>query len=44
VATGRVLKSGKSLTVCNGDVVAYEGEKPTLIATILTTMFMLQPR
>lgn len=44
VATGRVLKSGKSLTVCNGEVVAFEGEKTTLIATILTTMFVLQPR
>lgn len=38
LARGRVTKAGRTLTVCNGDVVAVSGGKETLVATMLVTM------
>lgn len=41
IATGRVLRPGRTLTLCNGEVNAEEGEKRTLIAAIQTTMMRI---
>jgi len=38
VAHGRVIRAGRSLTVCAGDVVAINDEKETVVATMLATM------
>jgi uncharacterized protein (TIGR00369 family) len=35
---GRVLKPGRNITVCSGDVIAYDNEKGKIIATMLATM------
>jgi len=44
VARGRVVKGGKTLTVCQGEVSAFEGEKETPIALMQATMINLAPR
>lgn len=41
VAYGQVTKSGRTLSVCTGDVVAIDGARETLVATMLATMIML---
>jgi uncharacterized protein (TIGR00369 family) len=41
IATGRVLKPGRTLTVCAGDVVAVEDGKEKLVANMLATMMRL---
>ena len=38
VARGRVTKPGRTVTVCNGDVVAVSEGKEKLVATMLVTM------
>lgn len=38
VAAGRVLRSGKTLTVCRADVLASEDDDRTLVATMLSTI------
>lgn len=38
IARGRVIKSGRTLTVCQSDVYAEKDGKETLIATALLTM------
>lgn len=38
VATGRVLKTGRTLTVCLGEVHAHKDGKAKLIATMIATM------
>jgi uncharacterized protein (TIGR00369 family) len=38
VARGRVIRPGKTLSVCAGDVFAVDGANTTLIATMLTTV------
>jgi uncharacterized protein (TIGR00369 family) len=38
VARGRVTKSGRTVTVCSGDVVAVSEGKEKLVATMLVTM------
>lgn len=35
---GRVLRSGRTVTVCSGDVVAVENGKEKVVATMLATM------
>jgi uncharacterized protein (TIGR00369 family) len=40
VAEGRVLKPGRTITVARGDVFAQNGEKRTLVATMLTTIIV----
>jgi uncharacterized protein (TIGR00369 family) len=35
---GRVLRSGRTVTVCSGDVVAVEKGKEKVVATMLATM------
>jgi len=43
VARARVLKPGRTLTVCAGDVFAVTGADEKLIATMLATMMALRP-
>jgi hypothetical protein len=38
VARGRVIRPGRTVTVCAGDVVAVDGQTETPVATILATM------
>ena len=38
IARGRVLKSGRALTVCFGEVYSKKGGKEKLVATMLATM------
>jgi acyl-coenzyme A thioesterase PaaI-like protein len=42
VARGRVLKAGRTLTVCQAEVVAYPDEQT--VATMLGTIMALRPR
>ena len=35
---GRVLKPGRNITVCSGDVIAFDNGKEKIIATMLATM------
>ena len=35
---GKVVRSGRTITVCSGDVVAIEGGKENVVATMLATM------
>lgn len=41
IATGRVIKPGRTLTVCGGDVYAIEGEERRLIAMMQATMIRI---
>ena len=44
VATGRVVKAGKTLTVCQGEVRAHaDGAEPALVVAMLATMMVLRP-
>ncbi len=43
-AHGRVIKAGQTLTVCTGDVIAVDGEKTKLVATMQATMMTLRNR
>jgi uncharacterized protein (TIGR00369 family) len=42
IARGRVVKSGRTLTVSQSEVVAIDGETETLIATGLFTLMQLE--
>lgn len=45
IATGRVIKPGRTLTVCGGDVHAIEGAERRLIVMMQATMIrMSDPR
>lgn len=44
IATGRVLKAGRTLTVCAGDVVAVDDGKEKHVATMLATMMRLEEK
>ncbi|HNQ02594.1 MAG TPA: PaaI family thioesterase [Syntrophales bacterium] len=41
VSIGRVIKAGRTLTVCSGEVWACDGGKETLVAVMQTTMMSL---
>jgi uncharacterized protein (TIGR00369 family) len=41
IATGRVVRPGRTLTLCNGEVIAVDGESRNLVAVIQTTMMRL---
>lgn len=41
IATGRVIKPGRTLTVCAGEVAAIDGEVSKTIAVIQATMMRL---
>jgi uncharacterized protein (TIGR00369 family) len=38
IARGRVIRPGRTVTVCAGDVIAVDGGTETLVATLLATM------
>jgi uncharacterized protein (TIGR00369 family) len=41
LARGRVLRPGKTLSVCTGEVIAYQEGKGKTVATMLATMMAL---
>jgi uncharacterized protein (TIGR00369 family) len=41
IGIGRVVKAGRTLTVCNGEVWAVDGTEEKLIATMQTTMMAI---
>jgi uncharacterized protein (TIGR00369 family) len=41
VARGRVVRAGRSITVCTGDAVAIDDSGETTIATMLATMLIV---
>ena len=44
LARGEVVRSGSTITVCKGDVFAYEGKDEKLVASMLTTMMLMPNR
>jgi uncharacterized protein (TIGR00369 family) len=44
VARGRVLKAGRTLTVCSADVFAVRGGEEKLVLTMLATMMTVRDR
>jgi uncharacterized protein (TIGR00369 family) len=44
VARGRVLRAGRTLTTCVGDVFAIEGGEEKLVLTMLATMMTVHER
>lgn len=42
IATGQVIRSGRTLTVCQGDVVAYTGDTEKQIALMQATLIALK--
>jgi uncharacterized protein (TIGR00369 family) len=44
VARGRVIRAGKTVTVCWGDVTAYAGDTERLVATMVGTMMTVRDR
>ena len=44
VARGEVVRSGATIAVCKGDVLAYDGGEETLVATMLTTLMIVPDR
>jgi len=40
---GRVVKAGRTITVCAGDVIAVSGGKEKVVATMLATMIAVKP-
>ena len=42
-ARAEVKRSGRTLTVCTADAFAIDGDKETLCATMLATMFCVDP-
>jgi acyl-coenzyme A thioesterase PaaI-like protein len=44
VARGRVLRAGRALTTCAGDVFAIDGGEEKLVLTMLATMMTVQDR
>ena len=41
LARGEVVRPGGTITVCKGDVMAYEGGEEKLVASVLTTMMLM---
>jgi uncharacterized protein (TIGR00369 family) len=44
LARGRVLRSGRTLTVCRGEAVVVNEAAETIVATLLTTMMAVHVR
>jgi uncharacterized protein (TIGR00369 family) len=44
IATGRVIKPGRTLTVCSGDVLAVDEGTEKIVATMLATMMRLEEK
>lgn len=44
IATGRVVRAGRTLTVCSGELVAKSNERDTVVALMQATMISLRDR
>jgi uncharacterized protein (TIGR00369 family) len=44
MARGRVIRAGKTVTVCWGDVTVFAGEQERLVATMVGTMMTVRDR
>ena len=44
LARGEVVRPGSTVTVCKGDVLAYDGGDEKLVASMLTTMMLMPNR
>ncbi len=44
LARGEVVRPGATVTVCKGDVMAYDGAEEKLVASMLTTMMLMPNR
>ena len=44
LARGEVLQPGGSITVCKGNVTAFDGSQELVVAIMLATMMMLPNR
>lgn len=44
VARGSVIRAGRTVTVCWGEVTAYTGDSEKLVATMVATMMTVQDR
>ncbi len=44
VAIGKVIKPGRTITVCSGEVFAYKGETSKLVALMQATMIRIDAR
>src|SRR4051812_42026288 len=44
VASGRVLRAGRTVTVCRGDVTSYSPDGEKLVATMVATMMTVRDR
>jgi uncharacterized protein (TIGR00369 family) len=44
LARGRVVKPGRTVTFCQGEVIALDGGKEKLVATMAATMMVVQGR
>ena len=44
VARGRVIRAGRTVTVCWGEVTAYDGSNERLVATMVGTMMTVRDR
>jgi uncharacterized protein (TIGR00369 family) len=44
VARGRVIRAGKTITVCWGEVVAHSANEEKLVATMVATMMTVEGR
>lgn len=42
LATGQVIKAGRTITVCEGHVTAHDGDNEKLIVTMQATMMAVQ--
>jgi uncharacterized protein (TIGR00369 family) len=42
VAIGRVVKAGRTLTVCRGDAIAFAGNEKKLVAAMQATMMAIR--
>jgi uncharacterized protein (TIGR00369 family) len=43
VARGRVVKRGRTITVCSGEAVIVDGDREKPVATMLATMLIVGP-
>jgi uncharacterized protein (TIGR00369 family) len=44
LARGRVVRTGRTLTVCRGDAIAFAGDEERHVVTMIATMMTLGPR
>ncbi len=44
VATGKVIKPGRTITVCSGEVFAYQGAERKLVALMQATMIRIEKK